>query len=190
MPLPDGAELLSRERRCRPNGSGIDPADLIGHWQLTATWPRNGDRPARLAGTLLQALGARLSLTAGATAQELQLANRVGLGALELRFVGRARLEGRRPLLLFRFDRLLLRLGSLTLLEKPLAQPLDFARQRPGELPFFALIACERDGHRSEGQGVDWLAARGRGGGLALWCRDGAPRPGAATLPAAVNGLP
>jgi hypothetical protein len=72
---------------------------------------------------------------------------------LELRFEGRARLAGSRPLLWFGFDQLQLRFGSQVFLQRPLP-PAAAQRQ-----PFFALI----------GKGPGWLAARGRGGGLALW---------------------
>lgn len=90
--------------------------------------------------------------------------NSVQLGELGLTFAGQARLEGKRPLLLFRFERLYLALGAWRPLDRPLPQPLPFGQQRAGELPFFALIG----GGASHG----WLAARGRGGGLALWTID------------------
>jgi hypothetical protein len=77
----------------------------------------------------------------------------VQLGALELCFHGSGWLQGRRPLLLFSFERLELRLGEWILLSRALP-PVPPRRQ-----PFFALI----------GRGDGWLAARGRGGGLALW---------------------
>jgi hypothetical protein len=54
----------------------------------------------------------------------------------------------------FRFEVLELQLAGRTLLRRPL--PAPEARR----LPFFALIARDSSG---------WLAARGRGGGLALW---------------------
>jgi hypothetical protein len=110
-----------------------------------------------VAAGLLRGLAARLRLSAdgaGSEAGDLRLANSVRLGALELRFEGVGRLEGRRPLLVFSFDRLLLLLGGRVLIERTLPQPDPLRR------PFFALIAAERSG---------WLAARGRGGGLALW---------------------
>jgi hypothetical protein len=82
------------------------------------------------------------------------LCNAVNLGALELRFEGPGRLQGSRPLLLFSFERVELRLGDRLLLQRPLPVPA------PRRMPFFALI------HRDP---AGWLAARGRGGGLALW---------------------
>lgn len=85
------------------------------------------------------------------------------LGPLELRFCGEARLQGRRPLLLFRFLRLQLRLGARPLIDRPLPAAAPFSSLPVAGLPFFALIAADPEGM--------WLAARGRGGGLALWQR-------------------
>ena len=77
-----------------------------------------------------------------------------------LRFRGRDAREGRRPLLVFGFDQLELSLAGRRLLQRNL--PAADPRRRP----FFALIHRHEDG---------WLAARGRGGGLALWRLAGDP---------------
>jgi hypothetical protein len=69
-----------------------------------------------------------------------------------------------RPLLVFRFELLELQLAGRTLLRRPLPAP------EPQRLPFFALIARDSSG---------WLAARGRGGGLALWRLAAASDPAA-----------
>ncbi len=155
--IPDAPWLLDRERRCRRDGSGLTTADLIGCWRLERIWNKGSRQPAAAAAALLRGLAARLRLSAdgaGPEGGDLRLANSVRLGALELRFEGVGRLEGRRPLLVFSFERLLLLLGGRVLIERALPQPDPLRR------PFFALIAAERSG---------WLAARGRGGGLALW---------------------
>jgi len=156
--IPDAPWLLDRERRCRRDGSGLTTADLVGCWRLERIWNKGSRQPASTAAALLRGLGARLRLSAdgaGVEAGALRLANSVRLGALELRFEGTGRLEGRRPLLVFSFERLLLLLlGGRVLIERALPQP------DPRRRPFFALIAAETAG---------WLAARGRGGGLALW---------------------
>ncbi len=159
--IPDAPWLLDRERRCRRDGSGLTTADLVGCWRLERIWNKGSRQPALAAAALLRGLAAQLRLSADAAGPEggdLRLANSVRLGALELRFEGVGRLEGRRPLLVFSFERLLLLLGGRVLLERNLPQPDPLRR------PFFALIAAERGG---------WLAARGRGGGLALWILDG-----------------
>ncbi|MEA5392413.1 hypothetical protein VB738_14210 [Cyanobium gracile UHCC 0139] len=159
--IPDAPWLLERERRCRRDGTGLTTADLVGCWRLEQIWNKGSRQPASAAAALLRGLAARLRLSAaGADSEDggLRLANSVRLGALELRFEGVGRLEGRRPLLVFSFERLLLVLGGRVLIERALPQPDPLRR------PFFALIAAEHHG---------WLAARGRGGGLALWLLEG-----------------
>ena len=171
-PLPDSAELLKLERGSRRQGTGLVAADLIGIWRLQRVWPRQGGEPSGPSSALLRGLGARLEINAtevpsaaldtprpgSASAPRLGegglgLVNAVRLGPLELRFEGRARLAGPRPLLWFGFDQLQLRFGNQVVLQRSLP-PAAAQRQ-----PFFALI----------GKGPGWLAARGRGGGLALW---------------------
>ncbi|MFY8148105.1 MAG: hypothetical protein ACOVNL_02670 [Prochlorococcaceae cyanobacterium] len=159
---PDGATLLALERRSRQQGSGLGASQLSACWWLQSVWPRGREHSDGLSSALLRGLGARLELRPreGAPAEELEITNAVGLGALELRFRGTARLVGRRPLLRFGFERVELRLGTgegaRVLLGRDLPPPAS-ARQEP----FFALIAAEDH----------WLAARGRGGGLARWRR-------------------
>ncbi len=163
--LPDGVALRRAENRARIEGSGLTAADLAGLWGFHQVWPRDGGAPQAAASGLLRALQGSLEIaraTDGAAESGAQgtlpMRNRVRLGALELCFEGEGELVGRRPLLRFWFHRWQLRLGARVLLERPLARPA------PRALPFFALIARGADG-----AGGTWLAARGRGGGLALW---------------------
>lgn len=161
---PSGEDLLRREAQSRRQGSGIEAETLIGEWWLAQLWSREGaEQPTNAA--LLRSLGASLAIawsledtgviTSRLTA--LTLRNRVRLGALTLQFSGPGWLAGKRPLLRFRFERMALLWGERELWHSTLPAP---AEQR---LPFFALIAGERSGDQG------WLAARGRGGGLALW---------------------
>lgn len=183
--LPEGPELLVLERRARSAGTGLDRTALQGVWCLERLWQRRDGAPSDLAAGMLRALGARLvigsplreeeqepepaaepeAVTDEVDAVPLRLCNAVHLAGVELRFLGEAVLEGRRPLLVFRFDALQLSLAGRVLLRRPLPRP-DQRRR-----PFFALIALG-----SDGQGGSWLAARGRGGGLALWCRCQGPQ--------------
>lgn len=178
--LPDGAALLALEAQVRRGGTGLVAADLLGHWQLDQVWPRGSRRPASFSALLLRGLAARLEIGPEAAAAggepALLLSNAVNLGPLELRFRGPGRLSGRRPLLLFQFDQLELRLAGRLLLQRTLPAPL------PQRQPFFALIGRGGAGGGAGGSAggsagvAAWLAARGRGGGLALW-RLADPRP-------------
>ena len=150
--LPTGATLLALEQQVRHGGTGLGPAELAGCWQLDQVWPKGSSRASSFSGLLLRGLGARLEIEAAGDA--LHLSNAVKLGAVELRFRGPGRLLGSRPLLEFWFERLELRLAGRLVLQRSLPAPA------PRRMPFFALIARDPAG---------WLAARGRGGGLALW---------------------
>ncbi|MFN9646249.1 MAG: hypothetical protein ACK6BG_14280, partial [Cyanobacteriota bacterium] len=83
---------------------------------------------------------------------------------MKLCFHGAAELRGRRPLLVFQFQTLQLSLAGHPLLTLSLSPP------PPGREPFFALIASQSADGASR-----WLAARGRGGGLALWVSEEDP---------------
>lgn len=154
--VPTGAELLELERGVRRGGTGLVAPDLAGTWLLDQVWPRGCDRPASFSAALLRGLRARLEIRQEQGA--LALCNAVALGPLELRFRGPGRLEGSRPLLAFHFESVELTLAGRSLLCRALPVPAL------GRMPFFALIARAPEG---------WLAARGRGGGLALWRLDG-----------------
>ena len=145
-------ELLQLEQQARRSGSGVEADALQGCWQLELVWPKGQQRASAFSGWLLRGLSARLEI--GTDPEGLLLSNAVNLGAVELRFRGRGRLEGKRPLLLFSFEQLQLSLGGWRLVERTLPAPA------PQRMPFFALIHRDPSG---------WLAARGRGGGLALW---------------------
>ncbi|MFM7651688.1 MAG: hypothetical protein ACKO5M_01995 [Vulcanococcus sp.] len=169
--LPDGPALLALEAEVRRSGTDLGAADLHGCWQLDQVWPKGSRRPASFSALLLRGLAARLEIGPGGGAQPqgLTLSNAVNLGPVELRFRGPGRLQGRRPLLMFQFDQLELRLAGRLLLQRALLAPA------PHRQPFFALIA--RGAVSAEtGPAAAWLAARGRGGGLALW-RLATPRP-------------
>jgi len=150
---PGGEQLLALEARVRRAGTGLQVGDLLGCWRLEQIWVKGSASPSPFSAGLLRSLQARLELEPGLEGG-LLISNAVSLGGLELRFRGVARLLGPRPLLQFSFDRLQLSLAGRVLLQRPLPAP------PPRREPFFALIARDPSG---------WLAARGRGGGLALW---------------------
>lgn len=157
-PAISATELLQLEQQARRSGIGVEAAALLGVWQLQLVWPKGQQRASAFSGWLLRGLSARLEINTDPKGlpEGLLLSNAVNLGPVELRFRGRGRLEGKRPLLLFRFEQLQLSLGGWRLVERSLPAPA------PQRMPFFALIHRDPSG---------WLAARGRGGGLALWQR-------------------
>ena len=164
MPTPSGdlgsttlAELLEREAQARSHdGAGIQAAALLGEWSPHRLWGKGEQRESQSQTKLLQWLNARLSISRAEADQrsDFSICNAVSLGPLKLRFNGPGWLQGKRPLLCFLFETLTLELGGRPLLQRALPAP------KAKRTPFFALIAVE------QGQ---WLVARGRGGGLALW---------------------
>jgi hypothetical protein len=158
--FPDGASLLALEKTSGRLGTGLGRDDLIGTWRLECLWGKGQTRPSQAAGAALRALAARLSLCP-ATEGGVGLSNSIALGPLTLSFHGSADLQGRRPLLVFQFETLRLSLAGRTLWTRSLSKPTR------GREPFFALIASQRTSADQR-----WLAARGRGGGVALWVRE------------------
>ncbi|MEB3200051.1 MAG: hypothetical protein VKK62_05955 [Synechococcaceae cyanobacterium] len=177
--LPDGPQLLQLEREARRRGTALEGVSLQGSWRLQRVWSRQPGRPAQWSSALLRGLAARLELQpleppapGEGCGPTLGLKNAVSVGALELRFQGKALLEGRRPLLWLLFERWQLCLGSQTLLQGSMPPA------PPQRRPFFALIGSRTcPDPAAAGGGVRWLAARGRGGGLALWTLDHAAAP-------------
>ena len=151
--------LTARENAVRISGTGLISSDLSGSWKLQRVWGKGQQKPNALNSWLLRSLRARLDIkiASSGSKQNLRLQNAINLGPLELQFQGPGSLEGRRPLLIFHFDSLTLRIAGVELIQKKLDTP------PPKRFPFFALIERGSDG---------WLAARGRGGGLALWKLD------------------
>ena len=151
----DSDVVLELEQQARRQGTGLAVDDLDGCWQLNQTWSREGTASPSLSIGLLRAVKACLVLER--QSDGLVIANQVSLGPFRLRFDGMASLKGRQPLLRFSFASVRLQVGSLTLLNQSLPEP---TKQKQ---PFFALIAM--------GDQRNWLCARGRGGGLAVWIR-------------------
>ena len=149
----DHSALLDLEKQARQAGSGLTASDLVGCWQLNTNWPKGQTEASVLNGWLLRSIGACLEISNG-SGDRLQLRNAVNLSGLTLQFTGPGELNGRQPLLKFRFEQVELLVGRFALLKKELPAPEE------GREPFFALISCSPEG---------WMAARGRGGGLAFW---------------------
>ena len=150
------AILNAREKAVRLTGTGLKSSDLLGCWLLQTVWSKGDKKANPFSSWMLRSLDARLEIKADLedNCSDLRLSNAVNLGPVELKFQGPGLLTGKRPLLTFHFDSLTLRIGGIVLLKKALPTP-DQKRT-----PFFALIERNPDG---------WMAARGRGGGLALW---------------------
>ena len=154
-------ELLELEALARKEGSEIKFDSLIGLWKFVFVWKQSTDKKDSISSSLLRLFSASLELRKKQMNEDLlefDIINSIQFGALSIKFIGCGELKGSQPLLPFFFERIELNLGSSVLFSRS----LDIPDQK--DRPFFALIAIEENGR--------WLAARGRGGGLALWFKD------------------
>jgi hypothetical protein len=159
-PLPDRETLHKLELLSRQQGSGVEWADLIGRWRVRDVWGKTNKQSSSVSSLALRSLAAMLTIQQGEKG-ELALENTISLGLFKLCFFGPGQLKQKRPLLLFHFNEMRLFFAGKLIWSLPLRPPAK--RQEP----FFALIA-----RKDTEQGLAWLAARGRGGGLALWVRE------------------
>ena len=161
MDLPSLEKLTEFEKRAKVEGSGIEFDSLLGLWKFNSVWKQGSDQEDSISSTLLQVLSASLELKKDRQKPEEEkftIVNSIKFGLISLRFCGSAYLERKQPLLPFAFNSIQIKIASLTILKRSLPTPDRKKR------PFFALIAIDTNGN--------WLSARGKGGGLALWVKD------------------
>jgi hypothetical protein len=164
--------LLRAEQAAKKQRLEFPFAALLGEWQLCLSAPRRARlgaiapgryfpkfAPAQISFQLPSA--ALMAISGAAT-----IGNQVQLGPLRLKFTGPARYLGKKNLLTFDFLNLRLDWGDRTFFQRDVrggtAQAAEFyAEAAIGQHPFFAFFWVAED----------FIAARGRGGGLALWVR-------------------
>ncbi|MFH7241723.1 MAG: hypothetical protein ACHWZW_02625 [Spirulina sp.] len=170
--------LLDTERAAKHPRPALAVDSLLGQWQLRFTAP---NKPAYKAGEPtgkgfywpgLVPGSIRFSRPAPdsqtdpnpSSPDRLAIENQIQLGPLALRFSGPAKFLQKQNLLAFDFVQVQVFLGRLCLLKLPIkgrAGTENFATTPIAKLPFFAFFAATES----------YLAARGRGGGLALWVK-------------------
>ena len=157
--LPDIKDIKQLEQNSQKEGSGIVYEELLGIWRFQYVWKKSSDEIDNISSTILQVLSARLELTKKDPENNLNFAikNSISFGLLNIIFTGSASLKGLRPLLPFYFDNFKINIGNFSIINKSIKKPKE------KEMPFFSLIGISK---------VDnWMCARGRGGGLAIWIR-------------------
>ena len=157
--LPDIKDIKQLEQNSQKEGSGIVYEELLGIWRFQYVWKKGSDEIDNISSTILQVLSARLELTKRDPENNLNFAikNSISFGILNIIFTGSASLKGLRPLLPFYFDNFKINIGNFSIINKSIKKPKE------KEMPFFSLIGISK---------VDnWMCARGRGGGLAIWIR-------------------
>lgn len=158
--LPNYKKLINLEVISKKDGSGINYEELIGIWKFQSVWKKGSDEIDNISSSILQVFKALLELKKPISEkanQNYEIKNSINFGVFSIVFYGYALLKGTRPLLLFHFENLKINLGNFTLINKKLKKPEE------NKMPFFSLIAISKE--------HNWMCARGRGGGLAIWIK-------------------
>ena len=155
--FPDINEIKLLEKNSQKNGSEISYEELLGKWKFQYVWGKNSDEIKNIPSSILQVLSARLELKNKEDQKNYEIKNSINFGLLNITFIGSAELKGIRPLLAFYFEELKISISSFPVFNKELKKPED------KKMPFFSLIGISNKDN--------WLCARGRGGGLAIWVK-------------------
>ena len=157
--LPDNKNIKQLEKISQKEGSGINYEDLLGIWILQSVWKKSSDERDNVTSSILQVLSAKLELKKKQpdAYRNFEIKNSIKFGILSITFFGIASLKGTRPILFFYFEKLKVNFANTPIINKKLKKPQE------NNMPFFSLIGiCNVN---------NWRAARGRGGGLALWVK-------------------
>ncbi|WP_414529748.1 hypothetical protein [Nodularia chucula] len=164
--------LLQAEKAAKQQRLSNDFPSLLGKWRLCFA---TGTKKAQKRGGIVLGKGLyvpkfiniQISFrsTDGADSGQGEIGNQVRLGPVLLQLTGPAHYLGKKNLLAFDFNYLLLSLFGAKVYNQPIrsakAETEDFYEKSIAKLPFFAFFLIT----------PDLIAARGRGGGLALWIR-------------------
>ena len=158
MYLPNYKEIVSLEKIANKEGSGIIFDELIGKWKFQYVWKKGTDSVDNISSSLLQVLIASLELSRSESRDDAEvfvIKNSIKFGILSIVFSGKAFLKGNRPLLYFYFKNFYVQISGFNIINKALKE-VELKK-----MPFFSLIAIDKT--------KQWLCARGKGGGLAIW---------------------
>ncbi|KZL49821.1 hypothetical protein [Nodularia spumigena] len=162
--------LLQAEKAAKQERLSYPFESLLGKWQLCFA---TGTKKARKRGGIILGKGlyvpkfvaVQISFSLQPDSTKGEIGNQVQLGPVLLQLTGQAKYLGKKNLLAFDFNYLLFSLFGRIIYNQQIrssqAQSEDFYEQSIAKLPFFAFFLVT----------PDFIAARGRGGGLALWIR-------------------
>jgi hypothetical protein len=166
--------LLQAEKAAKQQHLTYPFESLQGQWQLCFTANRKAHEQNGVAvgkGWFVPTLvPAQISFSAAQDAISLdtgEIGNQVQLGPILVRFTGPCRYLGKKNLLSFDFTQIQICLLGRSVYRGSFrggkAQDQEFYTQAIAKLPFFAFFLVTEQ----------FIAARGRGGGLALWVKVG-----------------
>lgn len=170
--------LLAAEKSAKQQRLNYPFESLMGKWRLCFA---TGTKKVRQRGGIILGKGFYLPKFAAVyisfspslddaslqqSASKGEIANQVQLSPMLLKLTGPAQYLGKKNLLAFDFTQMQVSLFNRVVYHQRIrsgkVQSEDFYSQPIAKLPFFAFFLATED----------FIAARGRGGGLAIWIRD------------------
>jgi len=164
------AALLEAESTAKRQRLTLPFQNLQGEWRLCFTTGvqkrKSGGVQLRSGFYLPAIIPASISFFPDADDSNLgTIHNQIALAGTSLKLSGRCRYQGKRNLIAFDFMEIEVRTLGLRFYQGWLpggaAKTEEFAERAIAQLPFFAFFAAT----------PDYIAARGRGGGLAIWVK-------------------
>jgi len=168
--------LLQAEKTTKQQRLAFPQESLLGCWRLhfVVTTKKVRQRSGITLGKgwyLPKFIKAQISFNIPETEtpenpQKLQITNQLQVGLISFKFTGPARYLGKKNILAFNFTQIQIGLLGRTIysgsFRKNRYQNTDFFQQSVSQLPFFAFFYVSDK----------FIAARGRGGGLAIWIKE------------------
>ncbi|MEH2414155.1 hypothetical protein [Nostoc sp.] len=165
--------LLKAEKSAKQQRLTYPFESLLGKWQLSFV---TGTNKVRKRGGILLGKGfyvpkfITVSVSFNATLSEDsgrgEIANQVEFGPVLLKLTGPVQYSTKKNLLAFDFNHMVISLFGRVVYNRPIrfgkVKTEDFYNQPIAKLPFFGFFSVTKD----------FIAARGRGGGLAFWIRE------------------
>ncbi|WP_427161052.1 hypothetical protein ACQFX9_05430 [Aliinostoc sp. HNIBRCY26] len=165
--------LLAAETTAKQQRLNYEFDSLVGTWRLCFA---TGTKKARERGGIILGKGwyvpklAKIQISFSADSKidsnRGEIGNQVQLGSILLQLTGPAKYLGKKNILAFDFTQMFLQLFGRTIYQQKIRsgkhQAEDFYNQPIAKQAFFAFFLVN----------ADLIAARGRGGGLALWVRE------------------
>lgn len=158
--------LLQAEKAAKQQRIVYPVESLIGDWRLGFTAPRQahfqGDVAIGRGFYIPQKIApAQISFHPGELEHNFQISNQIQFGALLFKLTGPARYLGKKNIMAFDFTQMQLSLFGRAVYNSKFrsGNTTDFNQQSIAKVPFFAFFLVTDN----------LIAARGRGGGLALW---------------------
>ncbi len=161
--------LLQAEKAAKQHKHTYPLESLFGQWRLCFTAPKNAHFKSGVAlgkGFYVpQIAPAQIAFFPSQNLSQAEITNSLQFGSLQFKLTGPARYLGNKNLLMFDFTRVELSLFNRAIYNGGFRggklKNADFEQQSIAKAPFFAFFLVTKD----------FITARGRGGGLALWVK-------------------